>query len=320
MTESQKKNEHVVPVYKRGSKLVSVLATAVVLVIAALVIWQMHSNASHKIDNMMRDSAGQTQTIEGAKRQALAEVSKTDPVGFDLANYMQANYDKIVIVIYFVLAALALAAVARFIMFLVTTSKREQYYPDNQAVDYFVSHEVHSWEEFYSLALAQEHSKSKFWRILRDSAMVSNASGRYDHMYLHFRNRIDRITEYLNEMTLYDSIATASPAAGFFGTLVGLLFIFSQAQGSMAGLSSSPQFAIGMKVAIITSLWGLFNMGLAILSSYFTRRIVDQIHHQMVVRAVAVCEVVESLKVLHNRRTADAPLTASEEEHLRVNA
>lgn len=319
MTKSQKKQEYSVPVYKRGSKLVSVLATVVVLAISGLVIWQMHSNASSKIENVLQESATGTQNLENSRRQTLAEVSKTDPVGFDLANYMQANYDKIVIIIYFVLAALALATVARFVMFLVTTSKREQYYPDDKAIDYFVNHSVQSWDEFYHLALAQEHGKSKFWRILRDSAMVSNASGRYDHLYLHFRNRIDRITEYLNEMTLYDSIATASPAAGFFGTLVGLLFIFSQAQGTVAGLSSSPSFAIGMKVAIITSLWGLFNMGLAILTSYFTRRIVAQIHHQMVVRAVAVCEMVESLKIPQKINEPMSEMTPSEEQ-VRVNA
>ncbi len=314
MTESHKKQDHSVPVYKQGSNLVYALATAVVMVIAAIVIWQMHTRATAKIDNMLRETETQTQTAATARQHALAEVSKTDPVGFDLANYMQANYEKIVLVIYFVLAALALATLARFILFLVTTSKREQYYPDDRAIDYFVNHDVHTWQEFYHLATAQNHRNSKFWRILRDSAMVSNASGRYDHLYLHFRNRIDRITEYLDEMTLYDSIATASPAAGFFGTLVGLLFIFSQAQGAVAGLSSTPTFAIGMKVAIITSLWGLFNMGLAILTSYFTRRIVAQIHHQMVVRAVAVCEMVESLNIPLKRRATDSEEVETQEQ------
>ena len=76
--------------------------------------------------------------------------------------------------------------------------------------------------------------------------MVTSASGRVDHLYLHLRNRIDRITENMDEMSLYDSIATASPAAGFFGTLTGFLYIFSQGQ-SAANLSQSLEFASGPK-------------------------------------------------------------------------
>jgi hypothetical protein len=49
-----------------------------------------------------------------------------------------------------------------------------------------------------------------------------------------------------------------------------------------------------MKVAIITSLWGLFNLGVAIVCSYMTRRIAQAIHEQMIVRGVIVCEAAES--------------------------
>jgi biopolymer transport protein ExbB/TolQ len=304
------------PIYKRGNYFVSALATAVVMLISILVIWQMHSNAVSKIEKMEQQQVQEGSNV--AKQDALIKAIRTDPVGFDLAVYMQAHYDQIVLLNYFVLAALCLAAIARFAMFAVSSSRRSQFYPDDKALDDFLRRDFRTWNEFYQFALAQDHRKSRFWRILKDSAMVTNASSRFDHLYLHFRNRIDRITENMSEMTLYDSIATASPAAGFFGTLVGLLYIFGQGQNA-AGLSQTPAFAIGMRVAVITSLWGLFNLGLAIAAAYFTRRIVDQIHHQMVVRAVAVCEVVESLKSKEQVDETEPQMIQSK-ERVRVNA
>lgn len=284
------------PVYRNRENLISTLVTVVVLATAVFAIWQMRTNAVYKIDAMVEQNASDTQA-ESSRAEALREVAQTDPVGFDLSNYLQANYDSIVLVIYFLLAALTLAAVARFLTFLGFSFYRGKYYPDDVALEFFLGQKPDTWKAFFELVQSQNHRKSVFWRILKDSTMVTNASGRYDHLYLHFRNRIDRVTDALNETALYESIATASPAAGFFGTLVGLLFIFSQSQEYLSNISQSPAFAIGMKVAIITSLWGLFNLGVSIVCSYFTRKVVAQIHQQMVVRAVVVCEVVESLQI-----------------------
>ncbi len=302
MIDTRDKANRSLPAYKARSYFVSTVVTVVVLAASVFFIWQMRSNAIGKIEAVLDESRSDASATaaDSMRAQTLSEISRTDPVGFDLANYMQANYDKIVLVVYFLLAALALATVARFLAFLATSLRREKFYPDNVTLEFFLDHRVDNWEDFYDLVQGQDHRRSRFWRILKDSAMVTNASGRYDHLYLHFRNRIDRISEYLSEMALYDSIATASPAAGFFGTLVGLLFIFSQSQGHLSNISQSPAFSIGMKVAIITSLWGLFNLGLAIVCSYFTRRIAQQIHNQMVVRAVAVCDMVESLSIEQN--------------------
>jgi biopolymer transport protein ExbB/TolQ len=269
---------------------------AVVLVIAVTVfaIAQLHSSALIRIDETVSASA----TGDGESSVAeLAEVARIDPVGFNLATYMHAHYSEIVLVIYFVLGALAVAVVVRFLVFFITSMDRKRFYPDDVSLQFFTDGKLKTWKDFSESVMAQNHLKSRFWRILKDSVLVTDASGRYDHLYLHLRNRIDRVTDYLNETALYESIATASPAAGFFGTLVGLLFIFSNSQGGMAGLSESPAFSVGMKVAIITSLWGLFNLGLAIVCGYFTRRIAEQIHQQMVVRGVIVCEVAESISV-----------------------
>ncbi len=313
MTDQRQESEYYEPIYKRGNYLVSVIATVVVLMISAMVIWKMHDNALVKIDASLqqqeRDGVSETQ------RRDFAETTSTDPVGFDLANYMEAKYPTIVLLTYFVLAALGLAAVVSLAIFVVFTAKREKYYPSDASLDHFLKQKFQSWEEFCEYVQAQDHRKSRFWRVLKDSVMVTNASGRLDHLYLHLRNRIDRITEAMDEMSLYDSIATASPAAGFFGTLIGFLFIFSQGQ-SAANLSQSLEFAVGLKVAIITSLWGLVNLGVAIGATYFSRRIVDQIHGQMVVRAVAVCEVVESFAVPSREMIVEAqPRPSMERVH-----
>jgi len=298
MTQTHDKPTGDQPAYRNREFLISSIVTVVVIVAAVFLIWQLRANSVEKINTMLDKSyrASSHGGIDSTQTAELGEIANTDPVGFDLANYMQANYDKIVLVVYFLLAALTLATLARFLTFVAMSIRRKKYYPDDVSLGFFLGHKPKTWQDFYDSVLSQDHRRSRFWRILKDSIKVTNASGRYDHLYLHFRNRIDRISEYLNETSLYESIASASPAAGFFGTLVGLLFIFSQSQGYMSGISQSPAFSIGMKVAIITSLWGLFNLGLSIVCSYFTKRIASQIHQQMVVRAVAVCEVVESLK------------------------
>jgi len=280
-------------VYDRKRDLiVASIVVLLVLAVSIIAIWQLHSSAVSKIDDMVTAS---TVGEGGFTSEELGDAARVDPVGFSLANYMQANYSTIVLVVYYVLGALALAAIARFIVFLITSLDRRRFYPDDSGLQVFVDRRPKTWAEFSETVMAQDYLKSRFWRIVRDSVMVTEASGKYDHLYLHLRNRIDRITEYLNETTLYESVATASPAAGFFGTLVGLLYIFASSETGIAGLSESPAFSVGMKVAIITSLWGLFNLGLSIVCGYFTRRVVSRIHEQMVVRGVIVCEAAESI-------------------------
>lgn len=318
MTKSRQEAEYSEPVYKRGKYLVSTLATVAVMVIAAIIIWQMHNNAVVKINSALQQQ--ERDGVSESQRQEFAETTSTDPVGFDLANYMEAKYPTIVLLTYFVLAALALAVVVRFALFFMFSTKRDQYYPNNVELDHFLSQKFATWDEFCRYTQTRDHRKSRFWRVLKDSVMVTDASGRVDHLYLHLRNRIDRITENMDEMSLYDSIATASPAAGFFGTLIGFLFIFSQGQ-SAANLSQSLEFAVGLKVAIITSLWGLVNLGMAIGATYFSRRIIDQIHDQMVVRAVAVCEVVETLRITDRKPVSETEMEViNNKEQIRVRS
>jgi biopolymer transport protein ExbB/TolQ len=272
---------------KRGYIITGVVV-ALVLVISVVAIWKLHSSAISKIDQAASVSA---EEYSGE----LGEAARVDPVGFNLANYMHAHYGTIVIVVYYLLGALAIAAVARFAVFLISSSDRSRFYPNDASLEEFLLKRFENWKDFAEAVMAKNHLRSRFWRILKDSVMVTESSGRYDHLYLHLRNRIDTITDHLNEATLYESIATVSPAAGFFGTLVGLLYIFSSSNSGMAGLSESPAFAVGMKVAIITSLWGLFNLGMSVIFAFITKRIIGRIHEQMVVRGVIVCEIAESV-------------------------
>ena len=314
MTDPRQEAQYTEPLYKRRNYIVPTLATIVVLIISAVVLWTMHNNATDNINAALQQQ--QRDGVSAVDREGFAETTGTDPVGFDLANYLEAKYPTIVLLTYFVLAALGIAVLVRFTLFMLFSTKRDQYYPNDASLDHFLKQKFVSWEEFCQYVQAQDHLNSRFWRILKDSAMVTSASGRVDHLYLHLRNRIDRITENMDEMSLYDSIATASPAAGFFGTLIGFLFIFSQGQ-SAANLSQSLEFAVGLKVAIITSLWGLLNLGLAIAATYFSRRVINQIHDQMVVRAVAVCEIVESLP---QGQLEKVQQVLPSKEHLRVRS
>lgn len=285
------------PTYKlhRKDTFIWTGVTAIVVVLSFFFIWQMKNSAIDKINHEL--SSAQTEVGENAglqeKLNAYEEVAKTDPIGFDLSNFVHDNYQIIVTSVYFILTALTLAVVARFITFLLITVKRNKYYPSDKDLEEFLADEPHSWEQFYAKVTAMRHFGCAFWRVLKQSTTVINESKKYDHLYLHMRNRFDKVSENISETSLYESISTASPAAGFFGTLIGLLFIFTQSENGIASLTSSPLFAVGLKVAVITSLWGLLILGVAIMFSYFTRKITDGIFDRMVLKAFAICNVVE---------------------------
>ena len=289
------------PTYKlhRKDTFIWVGVTAVVLVLSFFFIWQMKDGAVNKINKEI--TAAQSQVEENSAMQeklnAYEEVAKTDPIGFDLSNFVHDNYQVIVTSVYFILTALTLAVVARFITFLLMTVNRNKYYPNDKDLEEFLADEPHSWEQFYAKVSQMRHFGCAFWRVLKQSATVINESKKYDHLYLHMRNRFDKVTENISETSLYESISTASPAAGFFGTLIGLLFIFTQSENGVASLTSSPLFAVGLKVAVITSLWGLLILGVAIMFSYFTRKVTEGIFDRMILKAFAICNVVEKFSV-----------------------
>lgn len=271
----------------------------VVLIFSYFFVWQMKSNAVKKINDKL--ITVQSEIDENSKAyekfKAYEEVAKTDPVGFDLSNFVHDNYNKVVSVVYFILTALTLAVVARFVAFILITSKRSKYYPSDKELEKFLEESPDNWPQFYKKVAVMRHYGTAFWKVLKQSCTVINDSRKHDHLYLHMRNRFDKVIENINETALYESISTASPAAGFFGTLIGLLYIFTQSENGIANLTSSPQFAVGLKVAIITSLWGLMNLGAAILFSYFTRKVTESIYDRMILKGFAICNIVERFNV-----------------------
>ena len=297
MSELYDKKNESSPTYKlhRKETLIWIGVTTVVLVLSYFFIWGMHNNSVQKIENRLELAQANVDESSKAyqKIKAYEQVAKTDPIGFDLANFVHENYHTVVTVVYFILTALTLATVARFIAFILITMNRKKYYPSDKTLEKFVKDRPRNWNQFYIKVKDMRHFGCAFWKVLKQSASVINDSKKYDHLYLHMRNRFDKVIENINETSLYDSISTTSPAAGFFGTLIGLLFIFTQSENGVSGLTNSPEFAVGMKVAVISSLWGLLNLGAAILFSYFTRQITERIYDRMILKAFAVCNLVE---------------------------
>jgi len=285
------------PTYKlhRKETFIWTGLTLMVIFLSWLFIWQMNNNALSRINDEVIEAQSKVQegSKEYQKLKAYEEVAKTDPVGFDLSIFVRENYPTIVSVVYFILTALTLAVIARFIAFLILTVKRNKYYPSDRELEKFLDDHPTNWKDFYSRVSGMRHYGNAFWKVLKQSSTVINESRKYDHLYLHMRNRFDKVIDNINETTLYDSITSVSPAAGFFGTLIGLLYIFTQSENGIASLTGSPQFAVGLKVAIITSLWGLLNLGVAILFSYFTRKIAESIYDRMILKAFAICNRVE---------------------------
>lgn len=285
------------PTYKlhRKETMLWVGVTAVVLALSFFFVWQMRESAMTKINNQIEaQKVGVDKASKDYKKlAAYEEVAETDPIGFDLSNFVHNNYRAVVTVVYFILTALTLAVVARFVAFLLITVKRSKYYPTDKELEDFLQDDIDNWNKFYKKVAGMRHYGCAFWKVLKQSATVINDSKKYDHLYLHMRNRFDKVVENINEVSLYESISTASPAAGFFGTLIGLLFIFTQSENGIAQLTSSPMFAVGLKVAIITSLWGLLNLGAAIMFSYFTRKVTESIFDRMILKGFAICNVVE---------------------------
>jgi len=285
------------PTYKlhRKETLLWVGVTTVVLVLSYFFIWQMKDTAVRKIGDEV--AAAKLSTEEGSKAsqkiEAYEDIAETDPIGFDLSNFVHDNYHAVVMVVYFILTALTLAVIARFIAFLLITSKRSKYYPSDKDLESFLKECPDNWDDYYARIKNKRHFGTAFWKVLKQSSTVINDSKKYDHLYLHMRNRFDKVVENISETALYESIATASPAAGFFGTLIGLLFIFTQSENGIAALTNSPLFAVGLKVALITSLWGLINLGASIMFSYFTRKVTESIYDRMILKAFAICNHVE---------------------------
>ncbi len=96
-------------------------------------------------------------------------------------------------------------------------------------------------------------------------------------------------------ITLFISIA---PSLGFLGTVIGMVMAFDQIR--MAGDISATIVASGMKVALITTIFGII---VALVLQLFYNYIISKIEHltsQMEESSIAVLDMIMKFKLTHN--------------------
>lgn len=96
-------------------------------------------------------------------------------------------------------------------------------------------------------------------------------------------------------ITLFISIA---PSLGFLGTVIGMVMAFDQIR--MAGDISATIVASGMKVALITTIFGII---VALVLQLFYNYIISKIEHltsQMEESSIAVLDMIMKFKLTHD--------------------
>ena len=96
-------------------------------------------------------------------------------------------------------------------------------------------------------------------------------------------------------ITLFISIA---PSLGFLGTVIGMVMAFDQIR--MAGDISATIVASGMKVALITTIFGII---VALVLQLFYNYIISKVEHltsQMEESSIAVLDMIMKFKLTHN--------------------
>ncbi|MGN1262703.1 MAG: MotA/TolQ/ExbB proton channel family protein [Prevotella sp.] len=101
-------------------------------------------------------------------------------------------------------------------------------------------------------------------------------------------------------ITLFISIA---PSLGFLGTVIGMVMAFDQIR--LAGDISATIVASGMKVALITTIFGII---VAIVLQLFYNYILSKIEHitsQMEESSIALLDMIMKFKLTHNGKDGD---------------
>lgn len=234
-----------------------------------------------------------------AIRPGDAKPASVDPAGFRLAVWVRGQYRYIVAIVYWVLCSMTLMVLLRLFQFGYRFVGAKKFYPDKEDVGRFSSsktdkkeilHEFREWVDE-----RQKENKSHLWgimqRTLATSAIMKDF--RTDLIYTYFKREVDTVMEDILPKRLHETVAAASPAVGFFGTLLGMLYIFSTGDIPKGHLASTPEFAVGLRVAIITSLWGLMNLTIAVSVNYFINFIADRRSGRMIDVAADVIEDLE---------------------------
>lgn len=101
-------------------------------------------------------------------------------------------------------------------------------------------------------------------------------------------------------ITLFISIA---PSLGFLGTVIGMVMAFDQIR--LAGDISATIVASGMKVALITTIFGII---VALVLQLFYNYIISKIEHltsQMEESSIALLDMIMKFKLTHDKQTSE---------------
>ncbi|MBU1317561.1 MAG: hypothetical protein KKG33_05565 [candidate division Zixibacteria bacterium] len=219
-----------------------------------------------------------------ADLEANEEAVHIDPSSFFLSSTVQSSYKLLISIGYFLLALMTIMMFLRFGLFVGRyTLGRPKFYPKDVELSRLLEGKDNglTWLDLQQLVFeqAKDPQPLHIWRIMGESISSSTVSAgeRTDVLLSYTKRAIDRLMMDIGPQRLYDAVAAASPAVGFTGTLLGLLYIFSSSSqlqyGSMGGDAA---FNVGLRIAIVTSLWGLANLTLAVLLDYFTGFLTDK--------------------------------------------
>jgi biopolymer transport protein ExbB/TolQ len=224
-----------------------------------------------------------------------------DPTGYNLSHKVAGYYRWIVFFVYWALASMTFTIFLRLIYFLYRFIGTGKHYPKRDEIAGFKpgvsggSSEMEVWDDFASQVAKKDDLH--FWSTLSDAlaSTTSRKERRFDLIFYHFKRGVERLANDLAPTTLYHTLASASPAVGFFGTLLGMLYIFGAGDTSTTRLASTPTFAVGLRVAIVTSLWGLFNLTLAVTFEFIINFASNRRTEAASDRAKSLIEVYENL-------------------------
>ena len=99
--------------------------------------------------------------------------------------------------------------------------------------------------------------------------------------------------EYMNEAGIFDTISRYPPALGMMGTVIGLVALLQ----SLANLENGKEIVgVGMAVALITTLYGLF------LANFILQPIAEHLRQQTFEDQKARKMIVEGIMLIHAGR------------------
>jgi len=216
--------------------------------------------------------------------ESAIESAKVDPAGFTLSLYVTKYYSLIIFLIYWILASLSVLIGARTLTFLWTNWRRrssvEQINGDILRLDLGNEDLMANLRVIVEAKAREPKGETDFWSIWRDITTIPifTKQDRSDLIEPYFLDRFRRVMDELAPTRIPNLVSSLSPAIGFLGTLLGLLFVFTNAGGSESEqLANSPQFSTGLKVAVLTSIWGLTNLTISELLRFHASNAVSRL-------------------------------------------